>query len=742
MITIDGKKQLEFLSNIVQTSDQAIIGISPDGTILSWNRAAELLYGYSSDEIIGQNISLIIPPYLKEIVFNKVLAEGKTERQYVCIWTKQGTPVNVDMVFNPVRDANGKTVGISLFSRDVSPEEKTANKLSCMFALFEAVNDAAIVAKNDGTIMYWNHGAVRLFGWEAEEILGRNIADFLEPNIIHDDPRDMSEFCPGTWKGHSQVLTKNKEKRYVRLAVSTAPKSIRDFDFLVIIISDITEIIEAQVEMEETVRANNELLANIAHEVRTPMSGILGYTELLASSRELNSSQKEYLEIMKQNAEHLLDLINDILDLSKMEANRMFLDRSFFDIGELIKFSCKIFKPIMAEKKLQLKIIIDKDIPQKLGGDSKRIKQVLNNLLSNAVKFTSTGKIKITVSKGELPGCSSKQFPLRIAVTDTGIGIPEEKMSTIFEPFIQINNLTAQKYGGGVGLSLAICRRLVETMGGSIEVKSKLNQGSSFIFTIPVTIGSLDETHFYYDCYTKNYKPFKLVLISNNKFTGQKLNNFFEKSNFTLITATNDAAAFEVIKNCSPAVVIFEPDTPDDDNYPIIDQIKHSPETAHIPVVMYTDPKNEASASIKKTAADRKLLQKITEAIENKSSSDICPPKNKILLISNNVISLRIMKQILEDEGYEAVAVEGIQQAENYLSSNFCNMLIVEMELLERKNRDFISRIRSQYSDKDLPIIALRSDNTQSLDGITSYLDKPIRKKAFTTFVKQYCPII
>jgi len=220
------------------------------------------------------------------------------------------------------------------------------------------------------------------------------------------------------------------------------------------------------------------------------------------------------------------------------------------------------------------------------------------------------------------------------------------------------------------------------------------------------------------------------------------LNNFFEKSNFTLITATNDAAAFEVIKNCSPAVVIFEPDTPNDDNYPIIDQIKHSPETAHIPVVMYTDPKNEASASIKKTAAGRKLLQKITEAIENKSSSDICPPKNKILLISNNVISLRIMKQILEDEGYEAVAVEKIQQAENYLLNNSCNMLIVEMELLERKNQKFVSWIRTQYSDKDLPIIALRSDNTQSLDGITSYLDKPIRKKAFTTFVKQYCPII
>ena len=350
-------------------------------------------------------------------------------------------------------------------------------------SLTESANDALVSADQEGCVRFWNSAASRVFGWAPEDILGEPLTRLMPPHY-HDAHRaGMERFCQtGEARGRLvelEGLRKGGEVFPLEMSLSTW----NDGDQLAFtaILRDITDRRRAEVELRNAWRAAEaasrvtlEFLANTSHEIRTPMNAIVGMAELLWTT-DLEPDQRRLVQSFRDGGKHLLGIINDILDFSKFEMGPMQLAAIPFDPGDLAEEAIELLAPRAHAKNLDLGCVLEGDLPLAVG-DPQRLRQVLVNLVSNAVKFTDVGSVVLRV---ERPAAGK----LRFTVQDTGVGIEPALQSQIFESFTQVDASTTRRHGG-TGLGLSISQRLVECMGGRIEVRSQPNAGAVFTFTL------------------------------------------------------------------------------------------------------------------------------------------------------------------------------------------------------------------------------------------------------------------
>ena len=436
-----------------------------------------------------------------EVEVNRAIEQGGTFDLVLDMVTDDGRQAQIQACGSVIR-STGRPVKLVGAFQDVTVRRQAELERIRLAALNHAVilgaSHSIIATDIDGTITVFNPAAERLTGYSAGELVGQHT-----PERFH-DPAEVAERAAGIGRdfkpgfevfvaGTECGVGVGAEWTYVRKDGARVPvwlgiSRLTGPDGVCIgylgIASDLSERKRVEDDMrrakeaaEEANRAKSEFLAMMSHEIRTPMNGVLGFLELLKGT-ELSEEQESYVSTIDSSGNALLSLINDILDLSKIEAGRMEVERVPFDLHKVVEETCRILSPRAESKGLSLEMTYAPEATHRLIGDPTRVRQVLLNLAGNAVKFTEKGRVAVTVAR-------SDGLNLRVAVTDSGLGIPQERLDRLFKKFSQVDSSTGRRYGG-TGLGLAISKQLVELMGGRIGVESRFGEGSTFWFDLPM----------------------------------------------------------------------------------------------------------------------------------------------------------------------------------------------------------------------------------------------------------------
>jgi two-component system sensor histidine kinase/response regulator len=425
--------------------------------------------------------------------------------------------------------------------------------------LFRLALDMLCVAGFDGYFKLVNPAWERVLGHTPEELTAKPWLDFVHPDDVESTVYEGNKLRSGTDVIRFRNRYRTRDGSYKWLSWMATPDTERGVIYAVA--RDITdakrieeELEQARAEAEAATHAKSEFLANMSHEIRTPMNGIIGMTELALDSK-LTYEQRDYLKTVRDSAEALLSLLDDILDFSKIEARKLDLERVEFRLREMIEDILKILS-VRTSASVQLSCDVRGDTPNVLIGDPTRLRQVLTNLVGNAVKFTSDGDVIVRVRP---ESTSEDGVVLSFSVTDTGIGIPEEKQKVIFEAFAQADASTTRRYGGS-GLGLTISNQLVQLMGGHISVESKLRKGSAFSFSLPFALakGSSEMPHREPSSSQAACLPLDVLVVEDNAVNQKLVGVLLKRMGHDATVVASGQAALRALKKRAFDLVLMD----------------------------------------------------------------------------------------------------------------------------------------------------------------------------------------
>jgi PAS domain S-box-containing protein len=507
----------QLLASIVESSDDAIFSADMDGAITSWNGGAERIFGYAAQEVIGHPVSVLylsgnvdeMPAILQRIRSGESVDHYETVRRH-----KDGSRISVSLTISPIRDEAGLIIGASKIARDITEikrlieREQVSRAESRFRKLLEAAPDAIFEVDTQGKIILLNQAAEKMFGYDREELLGFNV-DTLVPAAMrgaHGKRRSSYTNEPQTRPMGTglELKAQRRDGSLFPVEISLSPNRTEEGLRVIALVRDISERKHAEnqiravreqynlelaakneqlearnQDVEKANRLKSEFLANMSHELRTPLHTIIGFSELMAEEIEgpLNPKYKRFIEHVLQDSRHLLELINEVLDLSKIEAGQLNLQLGPCNFADCAAEVLIGIRQQAAVKHITVQICDPFQIF--INADRLRVKEILYNLLSNAVKFTPNG------GDVRLESVVQDRF-LEVVISDTGIGIPIEEHVAVFENFYQARN-TLRGTRGGTGLGLPITKKLIELHGGRIWLDSQPGNGSRFSFTLPLT---------------------------------------------------------------------------------------------------------------------------------------------------------------------------------------------------------------------------------------------------------------
>jgi PAS domain S-box-containing protein len=534
-------------------------------------------------------------------------------------------------------------------TRNIARDNEARTRL-----ILESANCGIWGQTTDGVCTLVNSEAARLLGYQPSEMLGA----LIHPLVHHSHP-DGSEYprleCPmyatgidGKARSAQKEVLWRKDGSKFWTEYSTAPMFTKDtLSGAVIVFSDITERIHqaelleiAKVSAEDANRAKSDFLANMSHEIRTPMNGVIGMTRLLLDTH-LNDEQLEFARNIAISAESLLAIINDILDLSKIEAGRMEFETAPFSLSDLVESVVSLLKVRATEKGLVLNVSMDALASDIFEGDSLRIRQILFNLAGNAVKFTERGEVRVQITAWD--------SGLHFEVTDTGIGIPADAVNKLFSSFSQVDTSTSRKFGG-TGLGLSISKHLVEGMGGSIGVESDLGHGSRFWFNLPLKLinasppvatshpvhrGSDEATtgsNVLLETDSPACEPLKLLLVEDNLINQKLMITLLGRLGYTVDIAQNGLEAVTFAGSQTYALIFMDMQMPVMDGIEATKIIKATPgPNFETPIIALTA---NAMASDQEACRSAGMVEVLTKPIDRKLLAECL--QRRVPLVSIN----------------------------------------------------------------------------------------------------------
>ncbi|WP_404423429.1 ATP-binding protein [Nibricoccus sp. IMCC34717] len=649
--------------------------------------------------------------------------------------------------------------------------QAATRKLSLVAA---RTDNLVIIAKPDGTVEWVNESFERFMEYQLDELVGKNPLDVLVGPET--SPRTVRRILASIRRGDGVSTdivnySKSGKKFHLHLEIQPVRNDQGVLENFIAILADITSRVEternlrrAKLEADAASKAKSEFLASMSHEIRTPMNGVIGMTSLLLET-PLNPEQRDSVTTIRNSGEALLTIINDILDFSKIESGKMELERVPLDLGLCIEDALDLFAVTATAKNIDLAYHIASDVPPWIEGDVTRLRQVMVNLVNNAVKFTPAGRISILVRR--IPHAqTSSPLPdfveLEIAVVDSGIGIPPERMDRLFKPFTQVDSSTTRKYGG-TGLGLAICQRLVSLMGGSIRVSSIVGEGSTFSFNILTPAVQVPPG------WGLPESPAQLsygavLCVSTNPTFGSRLTDFFSSWGARAnVVDSLEAAARELQADPPPiaaladSALLSEPSS-----------FREALLRSEIPALLLTPPGQSAAAM--EVFAGRRAMMPVAKPVRTASlvrvirkllspARDSLPPFSTVraekllgeeipldvLLVEDNPVNQKVGLRFLERLGYRADAAGNGLEAVNILEARPYHLVLMDLQMPEMDGLEASRQIRRRLPAERQPkIIALTANALQGdreicmAAGMDDYITKPVKPMEIAKAIRRH----
>jgi PAS domain S-box-containing protein len=710
------------LKALVQAAPVAILGLDNNGKVVSWYGGAEKMFGWTADEVIGRP-----PPNLpteKQEEFRTLLARVVGGNAFTGLESqrmrKDGTLIDVSISTAPLHDGAGRAVGIIGVYQDITERRRAEDLYHQMADQLEALVRAAPVAivgiDMEGKVLSWYGGAERLFGWSAAEVVDRPLA-----NVPPEKQEEFHALRTRVLHGDSVIGLETQRMRKdgsrIDVSLSYAPLHDRTGRTIgaTIVYQDVTERRlafeqrQAREAADAANRAKSNFLANMSHELRTPLNAIIGFSELLEddSFGTLNERQKRYVTNVRTSGNHLLQLVNDILDLAKIESGRLVLEPESINLNTLLHDMQRGLEPLAVAKRQTFLLEIPDELPPVIA-DRGKVKQILYNLLSNAIKFTKPeGRVGV---RAKYSRADHSQPQVEIAVWDTGIGIAPEDLKRVFLEFEQLDSSYVRQQEG-TGLGLALTQRLIEAHGGRIWVESMVDKGSTFTFALPASPAvSASEP------VTKppvrilgqnSQRP--LVLVVEDDTTGRELlNHYLVENGYAVAYATTGAEAIELARQLKPAAISLDILLPDEHGLHILSKLRADPETKDIPVVVVsiTDDRDlglsaGAAAWLVKPVQRRQFIEALDRVMPNGKRDG----KLVALVVDDDVEAVDLATDILRQRGFEVLQAFGGTEGLTLALERLPSLIILDLSMPGVSGFTVAKQLRANPRTRHTPIL-------------------------------------
>ncbi|MEM6765750.1 MAG: response regulator, partial [Bacteroidota bacterium] len=673
-------------------------------------------------------------------------------------------------------DASGKPVRVTGVNYDITDKVRDKGQINLLESVVKHAKDAVLITRaepielesNGPEIIYVNPAFCKLTGYEAEEIVGKTPRLLQGPNSDREELDKLKKALENWESVEIEIINYKKDgtEFWANFIITPIADETGWFTHWVSILRDVSSRKEAEFELIRTKEqalassvAKSEFLSTMSHEIRTPLNAIIGMTSLLAETN-LNEEQHQFLTTIRTGGESLLSVINDILDYSKIESGHLELEKVSFDVIEPIEETLDLLSNKAFKKGLELLYMSDENMPVAIKADITRIRQVLVNLVGNAIKFTAKGEILVKVKEVRR---QNTQTWLQFSVSDTGIGIPEEKLAKLFKSFSQVDASTTRKYGG-TGLGLAISKKLVELHGGKVWVESELGKGSTFHFIIEAEISekkltnSLSLSH---DLHGK-----KVWILDDNQTNLFILERQLSSEGLVVKTFLTGGKFLQAImEEPLPDLAILDMHMPEMDGVEVAREIRKKQKAKTLPLTLLSSgnitqkekEKQLFNSILQKPARKKDLFRTLHQQLGNSSptlrkefrpkiqtvqSLDLSP--YYILLVEDNKVNQRVaLKMLGKFNANTEVANNGLEALKFMEIRNF-ELVLMDMQMPEMDGVTAAKEIRKMDLPAQPIILAMtanasKDDRDQCIAaGMQDFITKPIKLDVLREFLEKY----